>query len=350
MTRHRDAPAPRIGTLVEGLLQLAEATAFSGVIRVAVGEEIAFHDAFGFSDRAHRIPMAVDSQLAIASGVKGITALTVMRLIEEGALALSTTARSLLGRDLPLIDNAVTVEHLLSHWSGVGDYIDEDADPDLDDYLLPVPVHELASTEQYLPVLDGHPQKFTPGHRFSYSNSGYVVLALLAERASGTPFPELVSSVVCGPAGMRDTAFLRSDELPARAAPGYLHRDGLRTNVFHLPVQGSGDGGIYTTAADIHAFWEALFADRIVAAGSRALLLSARSQVASGMRYGLGFWLAPSGPAVLLEGADTGVSFRSMYNPSTTVTYSVLANTTDGAWPIVQLLDAELLAAAERQK
>ena len=74
------------------------------------------------------------------------------------------------------------------------------------------------------------------GERFAYNNGGYVVLALLAERASGVDFHELVRTLVCEPAGMVDTAFLRSDELPGRAALGYLGKDGLRTNVFHLPV------------------------------------------------------------------------------------------------------------------
>ena len=124
---------------------------------------------------------------------------------------------------------------------------------------MPVPVHELATTEQYLAVLDGHPPKFAPGERFSYSNSGYVVLALLAERASGVAFHELVVERVCRPAGMVDTAFLRSDELPGRAALGYLELNGgWRTNVFHLPVRGSGDGGIYSTAADVRSLWAAL--------------------------------------------------------------------------------------------
>ena len=86
----------------------------------------------------------------------------------------------------------MTVEHLLSHRSGIGDYLDEEIDHDLSDYLIPVPVHELATTEQYLAVLDGHPSKFAPDGRFAYSNSGFVVLALIAERATGIPFHDLV--------------------------------------------------------------------------------------------------------------------------------------------------------------
>ena len=84
---------------------------------------------------------------------------------------------------------------------------------------------------------------FPPGERFAYCNGGYVVLALIAERTSGTPFHELVRRRVCEPAGMGDTGFLRSDELPGDVAIGYLTADGPRTNVFHLPVRGAGTAG-----------------------------------------------------------------------------------------------------------
>ena len=157
---------------------------------------------------------------------------------------------------------------------------------------MTVPVHELATTEQYLAVLDGHPMKYEPGERFNYCNGGYVVLALLAERASGVPFHDLVDQRVCRPAGMTDTSFLRSDELPGRAALGYLDDEGLRTNVFHLPVRGNGDGGIYTTAADVHALWDAVFAGRIVSPDTVAEMVRPRSDVPEeSMSYGLGFWL-----------------------------------------------------------
>jgi CubicO group peptidase (beta-lactamase class C family) len=243
----------------------------------------------------------------------------------------------------PLIDERVTIEHLLSHRSGIGDYVDEETDLDLTDYLLPVPVHELATTERYLAVLDGHRTKFAPGARFAYCNGGYVVLALLAERASGISFYDLVRQRVCERARMNDTAFLRSDELPGRAALGYLTVDGsVRTNVFHLPVRGSGDGGIYSTAHDISLFWRALFAGKIVSSAWLAELMRRRSEEAgSSKSYGLGFWLESSG-AVSLEGCDAGVSFRSVHHPAREITHTVISNTSDGAWPITQLLDEQL--------
>ena len=71
--------------------------------------------------------------------------------------------------DLPLIDDRVTVEHLLAHRSGIGDYVDEDEAGDITDYAMPIPVHLLADTEEYVAVLDGHPQVSLPGERFAYN-------------------------------------------------------------------------------------------------------------------------------------------------------------------------------------
>jgi CubicO group peptidase (beta-lactamase class C family) len=301
--------------------------------------------AYGLADRACGAPCTLDTQFGIASGTKGLTALTVMSLVEDGTLALDTTARSLLGRDLPDIGDDVTVEHLLTHQSGIGDYFDEDVFTDFTDYVLAVPVHRLVDTEHYLEVLDGHATKFTAGERFSYCNGGFVVLALLAERASGVAFDVLVHERVCAPAGMTDTDFLRSDELPGRAARGYLFADGLRTNVLHLPVRGTGDGGLFTTAADIHALWAALFAGKIVSTPSVAAMVRPRSDVPEeDGRYGMGFWLHATSDGVELHGGDAGVSFRSVFDPATATDHTVLSNTTKGAWPISSRLDELLLA------
>ena len=325
---------------------MAAANGFAGVVSVDRGGEIEFAGAYGLADRAHQIPNTAGTLFAIASGSKGLTALTVVSLINDNALSMSTTARSVLGQDLPLIGGDVTIEHLLAHRSGIGDYLDDEAGYEITDYTLTVPAQDLAATEQYLAVLDGYPAKFPAGERFCYCNGGYVILALIAERVSGVAFHQLVRERVCVPAGMADTAFIRSDELPGRAALGYLPIAGRsRTNVFHLPVLGSGDGGIYSTAADITAFWRSLFTGKIVPAAWVAEMVRARSDVPSAsMRYGLGFWLGRQGDTVILEGFDAGVSFRSVHDPKSDVTHTVISNSSDGAWPITRRLD-EVLAA-----
>ena len=187
---------------------IAAEARFSGVVRVDRGNEVVLAKAYGLADRGHEIPNEVDTQFATASGLKGLTALAVVSLIEDGTLELGTTARSLLGEDLPLIADDVTVEHLLAHRSGIGDYLDEDGGRAITDYVMPVPVHQLATAEEYVPILAGHETKFAAGTSFSYCNGGFVVLAVLAERASGIPYHELVAQRVCEPAGMRDTVVL----------------------------------------------------------------------------------------------------------------------------------------------
>jgi CubicO group peptidase (beta-lactamase class C family) len=320
---------------------LARRTGFSGVVRLDRAGSVELERAYGLADRGHGIANTVDTQFATASATKGFTALAVVSLIEDGSLALTTTARSVLGADLPLIGDDVTVEHLLAHRSGIGDYLDEEAPGrEITDYAMPVPVQELAQTEQFLAVLDGFETVSAPDERFAYNNGGFMVLALIAERASGVGFHELVQRRVCEPARMHDTAFLRSDELPGRAALGYLEQDGPRTNVFHLPVRGNGDGGIYSTAADISALWAAFFAGRIVSRDWVAEMVRPRSAVPEdSRRYGLGFWLHETSDVVILTGYDAGVSFWSEHDPGTETTRTVIANWTDGAWPIAELFD-----------
>ena len=113
--------------------------------------------------------------------------------------------------------------------------------------------------------------------------------------------------------------------------------------MFHLPVLGNGDGGIYSTAADLSAFWDALFAGRIVSPERLAEMVRPRSDwPEESRRYGLGFHLHATGDGVWLEGYDAGVSFASLHQPTSSITYTVISNWSDGAWPIVRLLDDRL--------
>lgn len=325
--------------LAAAIDQVAAETRFSGAVRVELAGHPRFERAFGLADRRWSVPFELDTRASIASGTKGFTALTVMALVERDVLDLETTARSLLDTDLPQIDDSVTVAQLLAHRSGIGDYLDESLTDDINDYLMPVPVQRLDSTESYLAVLDGHAQVTPPGDQFAYNNGGYVVLALLAERAAGTPFEQLVVDLVCRPAGLTATSFIPSDSLPAGVATGYLEPDGMRTNALHLPLLGSGDGGLFSSVADVSRLWQALFHGRIVTTETVKTMTAPHSDAPEErQRYGLGFWLHATGPTVMLEGYDAGVSFRSLHDPSTGTTQTVIGNTSNGAWPVLRAM------------
>lgn len=336
-----DAASGIAADLAEALHVAATNSAFSGVIRVDHGGTTVLEEGFGLADRAQEIAMTSGHRLGVASISKGFTALVIGTLIDEGALTLDSAVRPMLGVDLPLVDDAVTIGHLLSHTSGIGDYLDED-EGEITDHVLEVPVHTLEDAEDFLPVLADRAQESAPGERFAYNNAGFVLLALLAQRVAGEPFHDLVRTRVFAPAGMTESGYPRVDEPGRDVAHGYLHEEGLRTNVLHLPVRGSGDGGAVSTAADLAAFWTALVQGRIVSPTTLEQLTAPLSVVEEeGMRYGRGFWRGLDSALLILEGYDAGVSGRTWHDPATGVTASVLSNSSEGAWPVLDAVAGE---------
>ncbi|WP_374974492.1 serine hydrolase domain-containing protein [Microbacterium trichothecenolyticum] len=313
---------------------------FCGVVSARRGDQVLGDWAVGLADRTSGAPNTSETRFGLASGTKTFTALTTLSLIGDGVLRLDTRARELLERDLPLIADDVTIDHLLSHTSGIGDYLDEEIDA-----LAPlsVPVQQLDSTPAYLPTLEGFPTKFPAGERFSYCNGGYVVLAVIAERVAGIPFADLVRARVFEPAGMGASGFPRSDRLPPGTATGYKE-DG-RTNVFELPVVGSGDGGAHSTVGDLHRFWRALLNGRIVDPSLVALLTErVTDDAGDGLGYGRGVWLDDDD--LIIVGGDHGVVAASRHHPPTATTVTGLANVEVPTFARVR----ELMRAVKRNR
>ncbi|MFT7518144.1 MAG: CubicO group peptidase (beta-lactamase class C family) [Kiritimatiellia bacterium] len=318
------------------LEQRAQAHGFSGVVRVQRRGDVVVEFACGHRDRANERANTLETRFAVASGTKALTALAVMSLIESGAFALDTTLRSLVPDDLGFIDEAVTIDHLLTHRSGVGEYLNEAAGGDIDAHILgSLSAHTLETARDYLPLLSVHEQQSMPGERFAYNNSGFVMLSLVIEATTGS-FHQAVRDRVLVRAAMPDAGFFRSDDLPANTALGYLANG--RSNVFHLPVIGMGDGGVFLTLDDTTAFWDALLSGRIVSHESVAAMTAEISVYNDTRSYGRGFWLGPDADHVWLEGRDAGVSFQSGVFRAADVRYSVLSNTSTGAWPLVKAI------------
>ncbi|MCL2596005.1 MAG: beta-lactamase family protein [Promicromonosporaceae bacterium] len=321
--------------LAENLSTVAEISGFSGVIRVDDVGGVPFEAAFGLANRAYGVANRTDTRFGTASITKAFTALAVAALVDDGLLSFDSPVRPILGADLPLIDEAVTVRQLLNHTSGISDYWDESNNLAPVAYDIPTPL--LATAEQFLPLLAGRPQVSEPGQVFSYNNGAFCVAAIVAERVSGTPFHDLVAARVFAAAGMTRSAYLRQDELPGDAAIGYLHREGLQNNVLLVAVRGGGDGGAYTTAGDLTKFWRALLADQIVSGELRKEMLTPTNPAPRGWvdrSYGLGFWL---GGEYMLQGGDRGVSTWTQYNPDTGQIMTLLSNVSEGIWPLLPI-------------
>lgn len=296
--------------LATDLAEVADDKHFAGVVRVHVAGEHPIELERGFADRAARRPILGSTRFGVASGTKGLTAVTILHLIEEGRLALDTSAATIIGHQLPNVPAAVTIEHLLSHRSGIGDYLDEDELDDADAHVLgDRSAHLFVQPSDYLHLLEVPAPREAPGSGFRYNNSGFMILALVIETLTGD-YHAAVTERVLEPAGMRRSGFFRSDDLPPETALGYLQNG--RTNVFHLPVVGGGDGGVYLCAEDVSSFWAALFGGRLVTSESVALLTEVVSDGHPNGGYGRGVWLGDGGDHVWLE------------------------TPTNGAWPLVR--------------
>ena len=305
---------------------------FSGVVSVRSGSKRTVV-VQGFADRATGMVIEAGTRFGCASAAKTFTALVALRAIKAGALELDTLVARLVPEH-PQLHPEVTVRHLLEHTSGIGDYLAEDDEIDIESVVLPVPVAELDTPAAVLPMLDLAPHA-EPGEPFRYNNGGYVLLAVVAERAEGRSHYDQAQDIFDA-AAMSDSGFFRSDQLPENTALGYLESGA--TNIDNLPVRGNGDGGVYLTVGDVDRFWDALRDGRLLPAELRDQMTTPRHDAGSDGHYGWGLWLNAEGSAWSMEGMDAGVSFRSTHAPAKALTLTVVSNTTSGAWPALRAI------------
>ncbi len=336
--------AGRADRLFASLDSAAEANRFSGVVSLHLGPELAFERAYGYADRSNQVVNTMQTRFGTASATKAFTALSVCALMEKGPLALDTSVTDVLDVALPQVSKAVTIEHLLTHTSGIGDYYDEEVVTDFTSFHVSIPWYTLERPRDYVPLLAELPPKFSPGARFSYCNSGFILLGLVIEKLAGVAYQEFVQTRIFDRAEMSDSGFMRLDALPERTAIGYIDAvDRWRTNVYNLPVVGGPDGGAFSTAADMGKFWSALGRGLIVGREWRERFLEPHVPTpTSGVLYGLGVWIyqLPDRPTFhFVEGADAGVSFSSLHGFESGAEYTVACNAPPGANKIVELLD-----------
>ncbi len=225
--------------------RIAREDEFSGVILIAKNGKPIFEQAYGYADREKKLPNRVDTKFNIGSINKTFTSRSIRQLIAAGKIKPDDPIGKFLP-DYPNKDAAarVTISHLLTMTSGIGDFFGDRYDA--------MPKEKIRKLEDYLPLFADKPLEFEPGARNRYSNGGYVVLGLIVAKASGRDYYDYVREHIFKPAGMNDTASHPKDALPPNTALGYV-KDGSswKTNYDSLPGRGSSAGGGYSTANDL---------------------------------------------------------------------------------------------------
>ncbi len=225
---------------------------FSGSIHITQNDETIYANAYGYANRAEKIPNRIDTSFAIASGTKLFTALAIGHLVDDGIFTLDDRAFDLIKAPLdalkasnPSIESImtpdryndnITVAQLLSHTSGMPDYYDEEIG-DYEEFKLPVANHELHSPFDYFACFPNREAKFQPGSRFSYSNGGYILLSAIVEAQSGISFQSYVEKKILKPLGMVHSGFFLMNQLPANTALGYVDESNpFKTNIYDVPI------------------------------------------------------------------------------------------------------------------
>jgi D-alanyl-D-alanine carboxypeptidase len=266
--------------------EAAEGGRFSGVVQVARRGKVLADIAAGHADAAGRLPIGPGTRFNIASAGKMFTAIAIGQLVESGKLRFDQPIGEVL-TGLPPEVAKVTVDQLLTHRSGLGDYLRMENRER---------IHAAKTATDLLPLAVAGGLAFQPGSKQQYSNSGFVVLGAIVEKLSGQSYADYVRAHIFVPAGMT-TADL-TGEAPRATALTRRNPDGSLSETPHpAPVMGgnraSPAGGATATAADLIRFGEALRLGKLL---SRRLLdqlwmgrVPGRPADGSRLSYGYGF-------------------------------------------------------------
>jgi CubicO group peptidase (beta-lactamase class C family) len=191
---------------------------FSGAVLIAKGDRVIFRKGYGFADLEKRIPFTPGTQHAIASISKMFTAMAALKLRDEGKLELGDSVCKYY-IDCPQAWRPVTIDHLIHHTSGIPDY---EAELELGSDKYIDFMRQPGSRTRILTQMATKPLEFTPGEKFNYSNTGYILLAQAVGQAAGIPFAEYVRNEIFIPAGMTRTGALGTSD-PTSLAKGYTY-------------------------------------------------------------------------------------------------------------------------------
>ena len=291
----------------------------AAVLVVQDGEPIV-RKAYGLANMEERTPATTQSNYRLASVTKQFTAAAILLLADDGRLQLSDPARRWLP-SLPLAADPVTIRHLLTHTSGLIDYED----------VIPATLTAQLRDADVLRLMESQDRTyFAPGTSYRYSNSGYALLALIVERASGASFAGFLRKRIFIPLGMNNTV---AHEEGASAVPqrayGYSHSGGAWTRTDQSQTSAVlGDGGVYSSIEDLARWDAALYDARLLSEESLRLAFTPATPTDDpDIEYGFGWRI--TGDSVWHSGESIGFRNVIVRYPTRRLTVVILTNRND---------------------
>lgn len=315
----------------------------SGVIYVNDGKTEHFKT-YGYRDIANQIPINRHTRFPTASAGKVFVAVAILSLVEQGKLSLNSTLKDILSYDLGRLNPNVTVYMLLTHTSGVPDYFDEDVLKDYAQLWVDKPNYSVRGNKDLLPLFIHKPMQYEPGIIFKYNDAGFVLLGLIIETITKTPFDEYLDTWLFKPLEMNDTGYYELDRLPRDCANAYIWdpiKKAYYTNIYSIDAKGSGAGGAFTNAHDIHRFWCALINGQLLSETMTENMLQ-KHQAVGDWGYGMGIWLDEN-EQPLFSGEDPGATFVTYYHRPTKREITIISNMQEDVIALLQELKKQYL-------
>jgi len=229
--------------------------AFSGSVLIAQGGKVLLSKGYGMANLELGVPNTPQTKFRLGSVTKQFTAMAIMQLQERGLLDVNNP----ITKYIPDYPNGekITIRHLLTHTSGIPNLTDF---PDfLETMMLPSPV------EKTIERFKNKPLEFEPGEKFSYSNSGYILLGYLIEKISGKSYEDFLSENIFQPLNMVNSGYDHSSTILKNRASGYsLGTDGIINAGYidmSLPL---GGGSLYSTVEELYLWDRALYTEELV--------------------------------------------------------------------------------------
>lgn len=332
-------PDAHVRAIVDSLARafVADTQAPGVSIEVVRGADTVVSGGWGFANLEERVPATAATLYRIGSITKQFTSASVMRLVEAGNVSLDDSIATYVP-NLPVAWRGVTVRELLNHTSGVPSYTDigkrwrtrwrEDMPPD-------TLVALTASDTMW----------FAPGTKWRYDNSGYVVLGMLLDHVTGTPYPEYIEKDLLRPLGLNHTYYCDTHRVLPDRAPGYERAgDHWTQSAFISMTQPYSAGALCSTIGDLTRWNDLLATGRVVDATSYSAMTTPTGAAAS-HHYGFGLAVDTlSGHAIILHGGGImGFITANAYLPDDHLSVTVLANS--GTAPSDQLQQQIIRAA-----
>lgn len=238
---------------------------FSGSVLVARGGKIVLSKGYGMANYELDVPNTPKTKFRLGSVTKQFTAMAILKLEEAGKLKVTDTVKTIFS-DYPAGEK-ITIHHLLTHTSGIPNLTE------FPDYTktMTLPSPALQTVERFKKL----PLDFAPGEKFSYSNSGYILLGAIIEKVTGRSYEDFVRENVFKPLGMDDTGYDHADVVLKNRASGYEFPNDTMANAPYLDMSiPHAAGALYSTVDDLHKWDRALYTEKLISKADLARMFT----------------------------------------------------------------------------